>query len=286
MAGIERVRGLLSETPLCDRDVRICGRGDDQAFAVAPLGDEHGLADWRIARALWPQSCLWPIVVQTYICEHWRTPEYVLDVPRAIEDARTRPWPDVIAHAVVGAVDWPGWVAGAADSTRFHYGDAPDPEELLAEVPEPDRFALEQCLFEWEEARWPTSKATRPGAFDFSAGDDDPNLALLLAAVPASWTLPMYIDIYMAGYYYESLGHIGAERLASAMKSWHTRYGAEPYLTSGLTLRFVVQRPPTEVRDAFQLASELDHFNRTQGSIRELARQLIGSPYWEIYDRP
>lgn len=65
----------------------------------------------------------------------------------------------------------------------------------------------------------------------------------------------MYIDIYMAGYYYESLGHIGAERLASAMKSWHTRYGAEPYLTSGLTLRFVVQRPPTDVRDAFELAS-------------------------------
>ena len=125
-----------------------------------------------------------------------------------------------------------------------------------------------------------------PRGFDFSAGDYDPARALLLAPIPAPWMLPMYIDIYMAGYYYESLGHVGGERLASAMKSWHTRYGAEPYLTSGLMLRFVVQRPPSEVRDAFELASELDHFNRTEGSIREFARQLIGSPYWEIYDRP
>lgn len=177
-----------SEAALCDRDIRICGRGDDQAFAVAPLGDEHGLADRRIARALWPQSGLWPVVVQTYDCEHWRTPEYVSDVPRAIEDARTRAWPDVIPHAVVGAADWPGWVAGAADSTRFHHGDAPDPEELLAEVPEPNRLALERCLFEWEEARWPTSnsKATRRGAFDFIAGDYDPNLALLLDPGPSA----------------------------------------------------------------------------------------------------
>lgn len=96
MAGVERVRALLSETPLCDRDIRTCGRGDHQAFAVAPLSDQHGLADWRIARALWPQSSMWPIVVQTHICEHWRTPEYVSDVQRAIEDARTRPWPDAI----------------------------------------------------------------------------------------------------------------------------------------------------------------------------------------------
>ena len=286
MAEVEHVRRLLRETSLRGRDIRTCGRGYDQALAIAPLSDEHGLADWRTARALWPQSGLWPIVVQAHICEHWRTPEYVSDVPQAIQDARTRPWPDGIPHAVVGAEDWPRWVAGEADSTRFVYGNAPDPHELLAEVPEPDRLALERCLFEWEEARFPTRYGTRDGAFDFIVDAYRPSLALILAPVPASWTLPMYIDIFMAGYEYPSEGRIGAQRLASAMKSWHTRYGAEPYLTSGLTLRFVVHRPPTDVRDAFELASELDFFNRAEGSIRELARRLIGSPYWEISDRP
>ena len=78
----------------------------------------------------------------------------------------------------------------------------------------------------------------------------------------------------------------GPERLVRAIDSWHRRYGAEPYAALGVTLDFVVSRPPQDVNDAFTLATELEPFVKPNASLREGARALLNARHWELYDRP
>lgn len=101
------------------------------------------------------------------------------------------------------------------------------------------------------------------------------------------WALPAYVDYWGAGYTYgPEIGQIGHELLTVAMRDWYHRFGAVPWAATGVTVHFVVERPPDNIHDAFQLATELSHFGHRDMSYREMARALLHSEFWELFDRP
>jgi hypothetical protein len=152
--------------------------------------------------------------------------------------------------------------------------------EVLARFPHPDWQGLDAYLLSWEEERQPTLSQEPPGALDeVWSLQEVTSLALLPTDCPAA--VPAYT------HYWGAIdGSNGADRLVSAIRSWYKRYAAEPCASIEVTLAFIVGRPPQDIHDAWQLTTEHDRFIKLDDSIRERARALMHSGWWELYDRP
>jgi hypothetical protein len=158
---------------------------------------------------------------------------------------------------------------------------------LLERFPEADYVGLEAWLLKWEERQRPTVAQEPRGRFDPSWAVEffEPGVAFLPTSLP--WALPAYVDYWGASYTYgPEVGQIGYELLAIAMRDWQQRFGAVAWAATGVTVHFAVERPPENIADAFQVATELTRFCKPDDSLRQIARDLLHSPFWEIFDRP
>jgi hypothetical protein len=258
-----------------------------------PNDDLEPLTAWRIARDACAGIEVWPLVgcagPNTYGRRAISTPED--QSPQAIlRRAEHLSWPQSMPPAPVPHdVDewWPRVVRGSVIETMRRLGDAPDAAELLERFSGPDYAGLEAWLLSWEERQRPTLVQEPAGRFDtvWEADVFEPGIALLPTSLP--WALPAYVDYWGAGYAYgPEIGHIGYELLTVAMRDWYDRFGAVPWAATGVTVHFTVERPPGNIADAFQLATELARFCKWDESYRQLARGLLHSEFWELYDRP
>ena len=99
---------------------------------------------------------------------------------------------------------------------------------------------------------------------------------------------------------HETLAHLsfrGAGRsgepaaLVRVPRSWHERFGAELVAHYSTMLEFVVERPPTDLDAAFDLACEHDAIAPCTlvlpgVSLRQHARSLLGRTTWFLHERP
>jgi hypothetical protein len=75
-------------------------------------------------------------------------------------------------------------------------------------------------------------------------------LYLMLMPTAKSWEVPACTSFYGAG---RSRGH---EALIRVMEGWWERFGAELIASWGTELQFRVERPPSDIQSAYELALE------------------------------
>lgn len=285
----------LQGTALEGREVRTRPvRDTDEVGFEVPNDDLEPLTAWRIARDACAELDVWPLVgcagPNTYIGP--AIPTIGDQSPQAIlRRAEELSWPQSMPPAPVPPDEvnewWPRVIGGSVVETRRRLGDAPDPAALLERFPEPDSYGLEAWLLDWEERRRPTLAQEPGGVFEDTFAQEffEPGVALLPTSRP--WALPAYVDYWGAGYTYgPEIGEIGHELLAVAMRDWYHRFGAVPWAATNVSVHFVVERPPDNINEAFQLATELSRFSHRDMSYREMARALLHSEFWELFDRP
>jgi hypothetical protein len=178
---------------------------------------------------------------------------------------------------------WDKLVEYQLDATRRRVGDAPPTEEVAALDLRPDMFALERWLFDWEEARRPTT-APEPGRH--ADWFEPPECTLLLLPTALSEEVPAYLSFFGA----EGPGG-GHERLIALLRSWRERYAAETVASWGTMLQLKVNAPPADLEDAFELSVEQwiaapPTLALPGVTIRDHARTLWNRPEWFLHDRP
>lgn len=278
----DEITPLLRGSVLEGREVRtvdILGTGE-LGFEITVDGTEV-LETWSAARTLLDVTGRWPLAVDYNDWSVYSRSLYHDErPPRAIAArAEALTWP-ALKGLDPPADDWVRWITFNVEETVRRVDDAPDVAELLRRFPQPNIVGLEATLLAWEEERRPTSAGESPGAFEPCL--EDTVCALVLLPTSNSSAVPAYAHYW--GTTHES---DGAELLVSAIGSWHQRYGAEPYSSMSVELAFVVERPPTDVFDAFALATEQSMFSRgLDTSLRDCARALLGSERWSLHARP
>lgn len=181
---------------------------------------------------------------------------------------------------------WPSYELDDADvrflldETRRDFGDAPAFDEVPATR---DAIGFERWLLGWEEQRRPTTEPEPGPHIDWFEPDD----AVLLTRLPVS--APEDALAYES--FFGAAGAGRHEALIAVVRSWRERFGATLYANWGTMLQFVVDRPPTELDTAFDLAAEQVRVAPCTTllpgeTIRSHARALLGRGTWFLHERP
>jgi hypothetical protein len=190
------------------REVRELSTDWGVTFAVDIVPPELREA-WRELRALVPRLGRWPVAAMAMwdgpfderSFSRWlygegdNSPEAICARARelALEDAVAGPnGRDAQRY---DAMFWDKLVEYQLDATRRRVGDAPPTEEVAALDLRPDMFALERWLFDWEEARRPTT-APEPGRH--ADWFEPPECTLLLLPTALSEEVPAYLSFFGA----------------------------------------------------------------------------------------
>jgi hypothetical protein len=93
------------------------------------------------------------------------------------------------------------------------------------------------------------------------------------------------------GGFFGAFGPDGLAGVIAVARHWRTKYGAELVANWGTMLQFHVNRPPTTIKDAFDLAHEQavlapDTTILPNVSLRDHARALLGRTEWFLHERP
>ncbi|MCK6446815.1 MAG: DUF4253 domain-containing protein [Planctomycetes bacterium] len=277
--------------------------GDELAFAVEVQVDELEDA-WREARGLLERTGRWPVVTTSFS-------DRTTWIERLREDdpfsrfyfEQADPGADVSPRAILARAD-------RVDVERFleqlarERAEDEDLDELAGvELAETERAVgshptweechaaevfgrrigcahdLDRFLLDWETSHGVRAEAT--GLCDWHRPDHATLLFLPVvrgadALAYLSWygsaTRPAELDIALA-------------------RSWERRFGAELVAHYGTLLSARVERPPKTAADAWDVAREHDlvapYMRDASGHpLRRYALELVGSPRWQLHERP
>jgi uncharacterized protein DUF4253 len=208
----------------------------------------------------------------------------------------------ILLSGLHGSTDRP-WDQGEfADPGDVADIDRCDPARLLAECwggHEPDSDELEADGEEWwadYNSMFEPYGAQFPGLAPSVDGEIDPlrmevalgqylsdaRIGLVPAARPA--------DVLTR------LGWLGATNrgwappvlISAVLRSWEDRFGARLLAVGFAEIRLVVSRPPRTLEEALPIAAEHIAFCDECGRmgvrhVRELARMLVGNPFWDFW---
>ncbi len=268
------------------------------SFEAEVPGDRY--AYWRAARALVGVTGRWPVLTwEGAPNAFYRDPSThggladaspsaiiargaVTTLDQAIEQSlawRTRP----ASPPPWWIAEWDRLVGLELDQTRRRIGDAtPTREEVARVVAEPNATALTRYLFEVEERVRPTT--VREPEPEYQPWQDDDNVLMLLPTTDG-FSTPAFSDYNICSRgWAASDGHAA---LIAALRTWQARYGAELMVAGdGSWLHLAVERPPTDIKSAFALATQLQLFGIADGpGVRSYARDLIGRTDWYLQER-
>jgi hypothetical protein len=258
------------------------------SFEADVSGDRY--AYWRAARTLVGVTGRWPVLTwegapNAFYRDQYSHGDLAEASPSAIiaQGAAT-----TLHHAIEQTLAWrtppasppPWWVAEwdrlvglELDQTRWRIGDAtPTREEVARVVAEPDAAALTRYLFEVEERVRPTTAREPEPEYQPWQDDDD---VLMLLPTTDGFNTPAFIDYNICSRGWPAGD--GHAALIAALRTWQAQYGAELMVAGGSWLHLAVERPPTNIKSAFVLATQLQLFGIADGpGVRSYARDLIG----------
>jgi hypothetical protein len=141
---------------------------------------------------------------------------------------------------------------------------------------------VERWLFEWEIERFGKDAWSGESGHVTPFDPTDP-IMLFLPTANGHETLA-----YLSWYPTEGWG---SHNCIALMRSWSERFDAELVAHYSCSIELTVARPPTDPRVAFALAREQalvapDTWDRRGISVRELARDLLGSETWNLFHGP
>lgn len=174
------------------------------------------------------------------------------------------------------------------ESTIARFGRGPDVGVLSMQLgPNAGFREVERALLEWELNEFGPEALPPPFAGDAHMHWFEPAgrpVALLLLPTSVSWHVPAYVSWYAAD-------EASSELVCALFRKWEERYGARPVCHYLTMVGFEVDRPPTEIREALELA--IEHYLIAQCtmtlpgvSIRDHARTLMGNSRWFLHQRP
>ncbi|MEL6894154.1 MAG: DUF4253 domain-containing protein, partial [Actinomycetota bacterium] len=301
---VEQVRAVIAGSPLeglIVRDVELFD-GVGRVFVI-DIEQRDVLQMWSAARALVSTTGRAPCVLAT-----WGEAEVGAD--------RFRPFAgefgglsaeQVIERAeAMGAEDAATWFRDRYSDYAFDVWDSPygpesDVERALAEthrrlglapsegevregIGEPaSEESLERWLLTWELTNG-AEGGDDPGHLEWCRESSVPTSVVLLDSTNTS-------DALALSSFWANESSEDAVALLALVRSWNRRFGAELVAHYGTMLKFIVERPPSSIDDAFQLACEqywvAPCTTALPGvSLRDHARALLDRPTWFMHERP
>lgn len=262
--------------------------GGGQAFEMDfPEGhdtsDVHAnFALWHAARPFVDSTGRFPVLSFNEGEDAFSREEYDGESPASIVNAAAGIDTDVVMDTTYRNSDdsTDAWAFALADTARI-VGAAPNPDELRA-LNSTDRRVTEGFLMRWEEERAPGKASGHLNVAGRIAPTADDGYGCI------EW-LPTTAPEEAAGYISYYGASSSAQRQAefvAFLGRWRRRFGAEVVAVSGITLDLWIATPPQDLETAFEFACELDPFNKTDDSLGEFARSLVGRHEVALYERP
>jgi len=256
-----------------------------------PIHEQPALSTWKLARPICAGLGLWPVIMpcscgpygvkRLGAREAWEDDD---EQPASIvARAEEMPWPVSADRASGWTIPAHHWMAELHDAQRMahrRYGEAPSDQELIQACAVGDHLALEYALLCWEQERRDVETGQRSGPFFHPDEVKTPHLALLPTSSP--WAVPAFAPYWGAGL----TGSFTQTALIRTLREWYDRHGVVPCSVEGTVLHLFVDRPITDLSEAFEAAVAQASFARLEGSVRDRARGLIDADLWELYDRP
>jgi hypothetical protein len=108
---------------------------------------------------------------------------------------------------------------------------------------------------------------------------------LLFLPTPGGFEAPAYLSFYGMD------GPAGSARLIALLRDWKRQFGAELVAHWGTMLQFIVERPPADADEAWDIAWQHDVIaNSLLGQsgveIRHHAAMLMRERRWFLHERP
>lgn len=182
------------------------------------------------------------------------------------------------------------WVDFCIEETERQFGSAPTESEVRSAV-EAERIScleeLERWFFRWEMKHF-GSQATciSEEHLGYLSWFEPLQESTQLIFMPCSngWEVPAYLHFFGAESY-------GSEVVVATLRDWEEKYGARLVAHYGTMLQFVVETPPSDPEDAFELAWEQQALAQCTTalpgvSLRDHARSMLHANRWFLHDRP
>jgi hypothetical protein len=263
---------------------------DGTTILYAEIDRTKVFQSWEIARGCLEETKRWPVAITSW-GESWAEVEDQLRQPR---ESHPQPQSEILEAAAAMSFD------AALDDARVdtyqprtdlelsrterRCGSAPPIEQVERALgSEPDFFALEHWLFQWELEHCPAPRAMAFQSW-LEPVENDHCCLLFLPQVESEAALA-YVQFFAE----EGYPVISAPALVAIFREWRERYGAELVAHWGTMLQLVADRPPSEPEEAWRLAEA--HYAIAPStfngpSLREYAQGLIGGRTWWLHERP
>lgn len=182
------------------------------------------------------------------------------------------------------------WIDFCIEETDNQFGAAPSRNQVEAAV-EAERMAcleeLERWFFRWELKQFGSqARSISEGHLTYLSWFETKQEPTQLIFLPCAngWEVPAYLHFYGAESY-------GSELVVAALRKWEQKYGAQLVAHYGTMLQFVVEKPPSNPEDAFELAWEQQALAECTTalpcvSLRDHARSMLHANRWFLHDRP
>ncbi|WP_433788435.1 DUF4253 domain-containing protein [Actinoplanes sp. CA-252034] len=209
---------------------------------------------WRRLRSAYPETGLWPLLMDGDAPEYLQDPCTHVTVEESLAQAY--------------ALDGAAVLAGAGERQLASY-DRAYAAEIRAELAGGGK---------WRD------DPERPG-LDLGYDWNGRPLAITVALVPAAepWLVP--VTLHYGGWN----GYPDPGEHAAIMRHFLEEYGAEPVYWSGPNLDYTVARPPATRPDALALAWKYRQYNDGEydfylaDTLTDLAAALLDNPVWRTW---
>lgn len=303
---------LLESTPLGGRKIVKLPILDTEEVAFAIKTNPKQIeANWRVARALLPQTGRWPLITTTHSAENAgslqanlleadffsrfyyeeapqfeKNPDPEIITPKALRmQADTADYlPAFQAYIQERDGDYPLdlYMDTIAQDCRDRVG-TPKRKEINA-AHDSGKFKTyydnERWLDRWEQAQGYTHDVQEARQDWY----EPESTVMLFLPTSNGWDALAYLNWY-------GTSDIGSEYYIALGRSWEKRFGAELVAHYGTILQCVVSRPPQSLDEAWPLACEHDMSSESTLALsgihlRDYAHALIGWNRWFLHERP
>lgn len=298
---LQDIRELLKGTFLEDAmmmELEI-PRTTDIAIAIA-VNSENAIESWKLLKSHIDQTQRYPVLTTSWGGNHGTWEQSMIDADFFSrfyfdEEYRDQLSPEEIIYradlynyddldkclssdALTFTSNLRKQIQFELENTESNFGMAPSESEIWNSKEIQTIVDVERYLLKWEQQNNLTPAIDLGYQDWFDPRDQD--LVLILLPNPHSWNTLSYLSFYG-----------GCKNVIPLIKQWHRNFGSELVCHWGTMLQFFVERPPTDLNKAFELAwqqvalAQCTVYLRGV-SIRDHARALLELDRWFLHERP
>lgn len=295
---IEELRKILQGTNLENHHLTKIDLPETTGVLAIAIDNNEALGAWEILRQKLTLTERWPILVindhdlfssfpftievnkqgYEYSVRDLINKANILDLETELQNLARREFDD----------NWQDEIEISWSDLQAKWGITPDLEEITKLIENKeiyDHYSLEKWLFNWEIERFsqPAKENKDASYLDWYQPKYE-TISLLLMPTSNSWEIPAYIHWYGAEM-------CTTELLIALLKKWGEMYEAELVAHYGTMLQIITKQKPTTPEAAFRLAWSQELIAPCTTilpgiSLRDHAKELLGTNKWFLHERP